>query len=144
MAFNPMHPENCHFHDDEWPSAGALAPRSGAAAPMAGDGGAFGELAAAQDGLLNEALAIGHAPSIAAALGLIARMRGMSGLAAATGIRRQNLYRALRAEGNPTLDTLTRVTNALGYRLSAVWEGGPPGGIDSGIQPRAPDTLSPL
>ena len=111
---------------------------------MAGDGGAFGELAAAQDGLLNEALAIGHAPSIAAALGLIARMRGMSGLAAATGIRRQNLYRALRAEGNPTLDTLTRVTNALGYRLSAVWEGGPPGGIDSGIQPRAPDTLSPL
>lgn len=143
MAFNPMHHEDRRLHDDASPFAGGFA-RFGASAPTAGDGGAFDEVAAAQDGLLNEALAIGHAPSIAAVLGLIARMRGMSGLAAATGIRRQNLYRALRAEGNPTLDTLTRVTNALGYRLSATWEGAPLGGIDSGIQPLAPDRLSPL
>ncbi len=142
-AFNLMHPEDRRFHDDASPFADGFA-RSGAPAPLAVDCGAFDEIAAAREGLLNEALAIGHAPSIAAALGLIARMRGMTGLAAATGIRRQNLYRALRAEGNPTLDTLTRVTNALGYRLSAVWEGGPPPPIDSGIQSHAPGGLSPL
>ena len=148
MEFIPMHHEDHYSYDDASPFAGGFA-RFGVSAPTTGDdgafdGGAFDEVAAAQDRLLNEALAIGHAPSIAAALGLIARMRGMSGLAAATGIGRQNLYRTLRAEGNPTLDTVTRVTNALGYRLSAAWEGGPPGGIDSAIQPHAPGALSPL
>jgi probable addiction module antidote protein len=124
-AFNPKQPGNFHFQH-EGPA-------------FAGD-----EIAAAQDGLLNEALAIGHAPSIAAALGLVARMRGMSELSAATGIRRQNLYRALGPGGNPTLDTLTRVTGALGYRLSAAREGGAKGGIEFGIQPHAPGGLSPL
>jgi probable addiction module antidote protein len=125
-AFNPKQPGNFHFQDE-------------ASAFAAGD-----EIAAAQDGLLNEALAIGHAPSIAAALGLVARMRGMSELAAATGIRRQNLCRALGPGGNPTLDTLTRVTCALGYRLSAAREGGAKGRIEFGIQPHPPGGLSPL
>ena len=80
---------------------------------------AFFESEAVQRQLLNEALAIGHAGTIAGALGLVARARGMSGLAAATGMKRQQLYRALGADGNPTLDTLTRVMTALGYRLSA-------------------------
>jgi probable addiction module antidote protein len=142
-ANNPMHHEDRYSYDDASPFAGGFA-RFGASAPTAGDGGAFDEVGAAQDRMLTEALAIGDAPSIAAALGLIARMRGMSGLAAATGIGRQNLYRTLRAEGHPTLDTVTRVTNALGYRLSATWEGGPPGAIDSGAQPQAPGPLSSL
>ena len=134
-AFNPMQPEKFCFCDGVSLSAGGFA-RFGASTSLAEDCSAFDEIEAAQDGLLNDALAIGHAPSIAAALGLIARMRGMTGLAAATGIRRQNLYRTLRAEGNPTLDTVVRVTSALGYRLSATWEGVPP--IDSGIQRHAP------
>jgi len=83
------------------------------------DFAAFCESEAVQRQLLNDAFASGDAGTIAGALGLVARARGMSGLAAATGIKRQQLYRALGPHGNPTLDTLTRVTTALGYRLSA-------------------------
>jgi probable addiction module antidote protein len=80
---------------------------------------AFCEREEAQTHFLDDALATSHAGTIAGALGLIARVRGMSGLAAVTGMKRQQLYRALSADGNPTLDTLTRVMTALGYRLSA-------------------------
>ncbi|WP_340313749.1 addiction module antidote protein [Rhizorhabdus argentea] len=80
---------------------------------------AFFESEEVQRQVLNEALATGHAGTIAGALGLVARARGMSGLAAATGMKRQQLYRALGANGNPTLDTLARVMTALGYRMSA-------------------------
>ena len=73
----------------------------------------------AQRELLNDALASGHAGYIANALGIIARARGMSGLAAETGVKRQQLYRALSEDGNPTLETLTKVVKALGYRLAA-------------------------
>jgi len=73
----------------------------------------------AQEELLNDALASGHAGYIANALGIIARARGMSGLAARTGVKRQQLYRALSEDGNPTLETLTMVIKALGFRLSA-------------------------
>ena len=80
----------------------------------------------AQAELLNDALASGHAGYIANALGIIARARGMSGLAAETGVKRQQLYRALSEDGNPTLETLTKVINALGFRLSV--ERGPAAG----------------
>lgn len=76
----------------------------------------------AQEELLNDALASGHAGYIANALGIIARARGMSGLAAETGFKRQQLYRALSEDGNPTLETLTKVISALGFRLSATSE----------------------
>lgn len=72
----------------------------------------------AQAELLNDALATGHAGYIASALGIIARARGMSGLAAETGVKRQQLYRALSEDGNPTLETLTKVIRALGFRLT--------------------------
>lgn len=72
----------------------------------------------AQQDLLNDALASGHAGYIANALGIVARARGMSALAAETGFKRQQLYRALSEDGNPTLETLTRVLRALGFRLS--------------------------
>lgn len=73
----------------------------------------------AQAELLNDALASGHAGYIANALGIIARARGMSGLAAETGVKRQQLYRALSEDGNPTLETLTKVIGALGFKLTA-------------------------
>lgn len=76
------------------------------------------ESEAAQEELLNDALATGHAGYIANALGIIARARGMAGLAADIGVKRQQLYRALSEDGNPTLETLTRVIRALGFRLS--------------------------
>ena len=75
----------------------------------------------------DEALATGHAGYIANALGIVARARGMSGLAAEIGVKRQQLYRALSEDGNPTLETLTKVIGALGFRLSV--ERGPVVGV---------------
>ena len=42
----------------------------------------------------------------------------MSALARNTGLNRGNLYEALSEDGNPTLATLLKITNALGLRLS--------------------------
>lgn len=58
------------------------------------------------------------AAHIARAIGVVARSRGMTALAEKTGLSRQALYKALDAKGNPRLDTLLRVFDALGLRLS--------------------------
>lgn len=55
---------------------------------------------------------------IAHALGVVARARGMSQLAKDAGISRDALYKAFQPDGNPTLQTLTSVMNALGMKLS--------------------------
>lgn len=56
---------------------------------------------------------------LAAALGDIARARGMSEIAKATGLAREALYKALRAGAQPRFDTVCRVCAALGVRLVA-------------------------
>jgi probable addiction module antidote protein len=56
---------------------------------------------------------------IAAALGDVARARGMTELAKRTGLTRMGLYKALSKDGNPSLDTVLKVLQALGLRLSA-------------------------
>lgn len=56
---------------------------------------------------------------LAAALGDIARARGMAQLARDTGLTREGLYKALSAEGNPSLATIMKVMAALGLRLHA-------------------------
>lgn len=66
---------------------------------------------------LNDALESGHAPYIAAVLGDVARSEGMTKLAEKSGVNRQALYTALSENGNPTLETLLKVTAALGIRL---------------------------
>ena len=73
---------------------------------------------AARVELFGDALASGDPAIITSALGLIARARGMSALAKETGLSRETLYKALSEGGNPTLDTLLKVTQALGVRLS--------------------------
>lgn len=55
---------------------------------------------------------------IAAALGDIARARGMMQLAKDTGMTREGLYKALSAEGNPSLGTVLKVLKALGLKLT--------------------------
>ena len=55
---------------------------------------------------------------IAAALGDVARARGMTEIAREAGISREAMYKAFRPEGNPTLDTLARVVGALGLKLT--------------------------
>jgi probable addiction module antidote protein len=69
--------------------------------------------------LLSEALHTGDINVITAALGLVARARGMSQLAQETGITRSALYSALKEGGNPTLDTVLKVLRALGVSLEA-------------------------
>jgi probable addiction module antidote protein len=55
---------------------------------------------------------------IAAALGDIARARGMAQLAKDTGISREGLYKALSPDGNPSLATILKVFKALGLKLT--------------------------
>jgi probable addiction module antidote protein len=55
---------------------------------------------------------------INAALGDIARARGMTQLARDTGLAREGLYKALSADGNPEFSTILKVTRALGLKLS--------------------------
>ena len=55
---------------------------------------------------------------IAAALGDIARARGMAQLAKDTGISREGLYKALSPDGNPSLATVLKVVKALGLKLT--------------------------
>ncbi|WP_333679967.1 addiction module antidote protein [Dyella sp.] len=54
---------------------------------------------------------------MAVALGAVACARNMSQLARDTGLTREGLYKALSADGNPSLATAMKVANALGYQL---------------------------
>ncbi|TAL49144.1 MAG: putative addiction module antidote protein [Methylovulum sp.] len=56
---------------------------------------------------------------IRAALGDIARARGMAQLAKDTGISIEGLSKALSADGNPEFATILKVTRALGIKLHA-------------------------
>lgn len=55
-----------------------------------------------------------------AALGDVARARGMAQIAKETGLGRESLYKALREGSSPRYDTVSRVLNALGVQLVAV------------------------
>ena len=63
--------------------------------------------------------AVGDPSLIVAALGDIARARGMMQLARETGVSREGLYKALSPEGNPSFATIAKVIEALGLRLHA-------------------------
>lgn len=56
---------------------------------------------------------------VVAALGDIARARGMAQLARETGLTREGLYKALSADGNPSFATVMKVMHALGFTLHA-------------------------
>lgn len=56
---------------------------------------------------------------LANALGVIARARGMTEIASASGLTREALYKALRPGSQPRFDTILRVCGALGVRLVA-------------------------
>jgi len=62
----------------------------------------------------------GDGSLIRAALGDIARARGMAHLARSTGLTREGLYKALSPGGNPEFSTVVKVIKALGLRLQAV------------------------
>lgn len=66
---------------------------------------------------LNAALEDGDTSVIAAALGDIARAKGMTQLSKETGITRDGLYKALSPMGNPSFDTVQKVIRAFGLKL---------------------------
>lgn len=62
----------------------------------------------------------GDPSQISAALGDVARARGMSQVARDAGVTREALYKALSADGDPRFSTLFGVLKALGLKLTAV------------------------
>lgn len=56
---------------------------------------------------------------VAAALGDVARARGMTQVAQSAGLTREALYKALRPEAHPRFDTIQKVWKALGVKLTA-------------------------
>lgn len=56
---------------------------------------------------------------LAAALGDVARSRGMTEIAKASGMTREALYKALRPGAHPRFETISRVCAALGVKLVA-------------------------
>lgn len=54
---------------------------------------------------------------LAAALGDVARARGMTEIARASGLAREALYKALKPDAQPRFETISRVCQALGVRL---------------------------
>ena len=68
---------------------------------------------------LEAALEVGDAGLIAAALGDIARAKGMTQLSRDTGLGRESLYKALSADGHPEFATVLKVIQALGLQLRA-------------------------
>ena len=67
---------------------------------------------------LTQVLEEGDSGELAAALGHIAKARGMTEIARVSGIKREALYKALRPNSHPRFDTIQRVCKALGVKLT--------------------------
>ncbi|WP_286913781.1 MULTISPECIES: addiction module antidote protein [unclassified Pseudomonas] len=68
---------------------------------------------------LSQVLIDGDTDEIIRALGHIARARGMSQIAAQSGLGRESLYKALTPGAKPRFDTVLKVIRALGIDLCA-------------------------
>ena len=66
---------------------------------------------------LEAALQDGDPQLVAAALGDIAKAKGMSQIAHNAGLGRESLYKSLSSSGNPELATVLKVISALGLQL---------------------------
>ena len=73
----------------------------------------------AQVEYLTAAYETGDPEFIRDAYNLVARARGMTRIAAETGLSRESLYKALGESGNPEFGTMMRINRALGITLSA-------------------------
>lgn len=66
---------------------------------------------------INDALESGDPAHIAKAFGVVARAKKMHKIAEKTDLSREQLYRSLSEQGNPTLKTILAVLKALGLDL---------------------------
>jgi len=69
---------------------------------------------------INEALSTNDAALLASAIGDVARARGMSDIAKKAGITREALYKALRENSQPRMETIARVLGAMKLRFVVV------------------------
>jgi len=67
---------------------------------------------------LADAFDSGDPRVINAAIGAVARARGMSELAKEAGLSRQSLYRSLSEDGHPEFATVMKILGALGMTLT--------------------------
>ncbi|EFB2740816.1 putative addiction module antidote protein [Escherichia coli] len=66
---------------------------------------------------LNAAIEENDTKYLFKALGNIARARNMSQLSKEVGMSREGIYKALSGEGNPSFQTVSKITKALGLKL---------------------------
>jgi probable addiction module antidote protein len=59
----------------------------------------------------------GDSAALLSQLRVIARVKGISSVAQASGLSRQGLQKALSAKGNPRLDNINAIMAAMGYHL---------------------------
>jgi probable addiction module antidote protein len=69
-------------------------------------------------GYLSAVLEDGDPALFVAAIGDIARAKGMTEIAKKSGVTRESLYRALKIEARPRFETVVKVIHALGMKLS--------------------------
>ena len=67
---------------------------------------------------LSQVLEDGDNDELIRALGHIAKAKGMATVAKDSGLGRESLYKALSAGSKPRFDTITKVINALGLKIS--------------------------
>jgi probable addiction module antidote protein len=68
---------------------------------------------------LTQVLADGDSDEFVRAIGYVAKARGMSAIAQASGLGRASLYKALSPGAKPRFDTVVKVMHALGMELRA-------------------------
>lgn len=59
----------------------------------------------------------GDSAALLSGLRIIARVKGVSALAEEVGMTRQGLQKALSSKGNPRLDNIQAIMQAMGYQL---------------------------
>ena len=67
---------------------------------------------------LNAVMEEGDPALLQAALGDVAKARGMTSVAKEAGVSRESLYKSLSVSGNPSFQTISKVSRALGLQMS--------------------------
>jgi len=75
---------------------------------------------------LSQVLADGDSDELIRALGHVAKAKGMTSVALATGLGRESLYKALVPGAKPRFETIVKVMQALGMTLMAMPGGSQP------------------
>jgi probable addiction module antidote protein len=75
------------------------------------------EIAPYIDEIFSDYAEDGNSAALLASLRVVAKVKGVSNLAEATGMTRQGIQHALSSKGNPRFDNVNAIMHALGYRL---------------------------